>query len=273
MLIDWFTVGAQAINFLVLVALLKHFLYGPILRAMDRREKGIADRFVEADQALQEADSRETDYRRLQRGLEEARGKRLREVEEEAEERRKELLKSARQEATELRQAWLDALGREEEDFFRELKRRVGTEVLHIARKSLADLADADLEQRLVKRFARRFASLEPDEHEQIVAAARNQGLRVRSSFTLPEDLRGNLSEELCHVLGHEAAVSFTVDPDMPLGIELTVGGLKVSWGVDSYFTELQQAIAALYEAQLAEVAPTGPRPGRGSQQDSGEGP
>ncbi len=37
MLIDWFTIIAQIINFLVLVALLKYFLYGRILQAMDRR--------------------------------------------------------------------------------------------------------------------------------------------------------------------------------------------------------------------------------------------
>ena len=43
MLIDWFTVGAQALNFLILVWLLKRFLYKPILDAIDAREKRIAD--------------------------------------------------------------------------------------------------------------------------------------------------------------------------------------------------------------------------------------
>jgi F-type H+-transporting ATPase subunit b len=37
MLIDWFTVGAQVLNFLILVWLLKRFLYGPILDAIDAR--------------------------------------------------------------------------------------------------------------------------------------------------------------------------------------------------------------------------------------------
>ena len=39
MLIDWFTVGAQALNFLILVWLLRRFLYKPILNAIDAREK------------------------------------------------------------------------------------------------------------------------------------------------------------------------------------------------------------------------------------------
>ena len=36
MLIDWFTVVAQIVNFLVLVALLKHFLYGRLVRGDGR---------------------------------------------------------------------------------------------------------------------------------------------------------------------------------------------------------------------------------------------
>ncbi len=49
MLIDWFTVGAQALNFLILVWLMKRFLYKPILNAIDAREKKIAAELADAD--------------------------------------------------------------------------------------------------------------------------------------------------------------------------------------------------------------------------------
>ena len=42
MLINWFTVAAQVVNFLILAVLLKRFLYGPIVRAMAAREERIA---------------------------------------------------------------------------------------------------------------------------------------------------------------------------------------------------------------------------------------
>ena len=44
MAIDWVTVSAQIVNFLLLVWLLKRFLYQPVLSAMDRREQDIAER-------------------------------------------------------------------------------------------------------------------------------------------------------------------------------------------------------------------------------------
>ena len=46
MLIDWFTVFAQVVNFLILVALLKKFLYSRVTAAMDERAGEIAERFV-----------------------------------------------------------------------------------------------------------------------------------------------------------------------------------------------------------------------------------
>ena len=55
MLIDWFTVGAQALNFLILVWLLKRFLYKPILHAIDEREKRIAKELADADAKKAEA--------------------------------------------------------------------------------------------------------------------------------------------------------------------------------------------------------------------------
>lgn len=262
MLIDWFTVGAQAVNFLILVVLLKRFLYGPILRAMESREARLAERFAEAEQALERARQAEAEFRRQQQSLEEARGERLRVIEEEAEQRRKELVAAARAETSSLRAAWLGALHSEQELFGRELKRRVGREVLHIARKSLADLSDVELEQRLVERFTTGLASLASKEREQLAAAGRSDGLTVRSSFELPESLRSRLRNGFESLLEHEVRVHFHTDSELPLGIELAVGGLKLSWGVDSYFETLQEAVDELFESQIGtprEAAPEDP--------------
>src|SRR3990172_6125549 len=57
MLIDWFTVGAQVLNFLVLVWLMRRFLYRPILNAIDAREKRIAKEL--ADAAAKQAEARD----------------------------------------------------------------------------------------------------------------------------------------------------------------------------------------------------------------------
>ena len=62
MLINWFTVCAQAINFLILVWLLKRFLYKPILHAIDEREKGIAAQLADAEAKKAEAQKDRDDF-------------------------------------------------------------------------------------------------------------------------------------------------------------------------------------------------------------------
>lgn len=255
MLIDWFTVAAQAVNFLILVALLKRFLYGPILRAMDRREERLVVRFAEAESKLVEAGQLEDRYRGLLQELEEARGVKLRQVEEDVEDQRRKLIAAAKQEASDLRRAWATAIREERESFFTELKKRVGGEMLKIARKSLGDLADAELEQLMVARFNERLAELDSIEREQVALAACDRGVLVRSPFALPELLRQRLAEGIQKALGHAVVLHYQDQAVMPLGIELTVGGLKLSWGVDSYFEQLEQEVAILYDGQVSVSA------------------
>jgi len=69
MQIDWITVVAQIVNFLVLVWLLQRFLYGPITRAMKNREKRIENRLTEARQERNEAEDEAEAYRQKQRQL------------------------------------------------------------------------------------------------------------------------------------------------------------------------------------------------------------
>lgn len=63
MLIDWFTVIAQVLNFLILVWLLKRFLYKPILNAIDEREKRVAAELADADAKEAEAQKEKEEFK------------------------------------------------------------------------------------------------------------------------------------------------------------------------------------------------------------------
>ena len=51
MSIDWFTFAAQIVNFLILVGLLRYFLYGPIVRTMQDRERRVTQKLSDAETA------------------------------------------------------------------------------------------------------------------------------------------------------------------------------------------------------------------------------
>lgn len=260
MLIDWFTVAAQTVNFLLLIWLLHRFLYGPILRAMDRRETRIEARLKEALQAEQKARDEATEYQRLQRELEEGRVEQLREATEEAARHRKQLIEQGRTEALELAEAWKGAVIRDQRQFMADLKKRIGKEVLQIARKSLDDLTGSDLAAVLAERFAARFAALDQKHQASCAAAAEKSGVLVRSAVSLDQGLRDSLETSLRRVFGEDTVIDYRFAEDMPLGIELSLGGLKLSWGVDSQFAELERQLSLQFEEiGGAEQASGGP--------------
>jgi F-type H+-transporting ATPase subunit b len=250
-LIDWFTISAQVVNFLILVYLLKRFLYGPILRAMDRREQKIGDRLREAEKERVGAEEEAENYRRKARELDEERSRRLEALEEEIDERRQELLAEARVEIEDLREAWRSSLKREQQNFLGELKRRTAAEVVRIAGRSLAVLTGEDLGNKLLKRFRERLEALSSEEKEQWASAAKEE-VTVRTSFELESSLRSEIASALREACGREPKVAFRTEPEMALGMELTARGVKLSWGLESYFESLEKKVTELLEEQAA---------------------
>ena len=106
----WFTVVAQAINFLILVWLLKRFLYKPILHAIDEREKGIAAQLAEAEAQKAEAQQERDDFQHKNEAFDQARAALLKKAEDEAKAERQRLLEGARKDADALRAKREDAL-------------------------------------------------------------------------------------------------------------------------------------------------------------------
>ena len=92
MLIDWFTVCAQAVNFLILIWLLKRFLYKPILHAIDERAKGIAAQLAEADAKTAESAEGERQLQRKNEALDQQRRALREEATDEANTERQRLL-------------------------------------------------------------------------------------------------------------------------------------------------------------------------------------
>src|SRR5580658_3608803 len=99
MLIDWFTVGAQALNFLILAWLLERFLYKPILAAIDAREKRIAAELADADARKAEAQKERDEYERKNREFEQQRATLMSKAVDEAKAERQRLLEEARKAA------------------------------------------------------------------------------------------------------------------------------------------------------------------------------
>ncbi len=252
MLIDWFTVGAQIINFLILVWLLKRFLYKPILAAMDAREQQIAGNLNEAAEKKTLAEQERAHYLQQCRDLEERKAEVLRQAANEAANERQKLLGDARQEAESLRIKWRAALQNEQDALRGALARNTAREVFATARCLLADLADIGLEERMAATFIRRLKTLDCDEKARIEAAL--NGSRgapiIRSAFPLPQPTHTALEQALQAELGIRLPLEFQTEPDLIGGIELTADGSKIAWSFAACLSGLEKSLDETLETE-----------------------
>ena len=180
--IDWFVFFAQIVNFLILLALLKRFLYGRIIGAMDAREAKIAATFSEAEQSREKARENALQYEQSLKELELTSAELINRARTDADAYRRELMEKVRQEIDLVQTRWIETLCAERANVFQELRRLTGVEVYAIARQVLNDLADVALEERIAQVLAGRIETLEGEEREYF---SKSFFLRVLVFFAL----------------------------------------------------------------------------------------
>lgn len=243
MLIDWFTVIAQIFNFLILVALLKRFLYRPILKAMDEREAKIAARLEEAREAVALAERKGQDYAEKLQELEARRADLMAAAAAEAEARRKELLHEAREEVMSRRTAWHEALQKEKAVFFDELRKHAGAKFLQVARHALGELAGVELEQRIVSVFLERLQRLADGSNTEALQSILRTGsqVAVTSSFEIPPDVREALENTFRSRISPECTFRYELSDALLCGIEIKTDGVRIAWSLQDYLSELEK--------------------------------
>jgi F-type H+-transporting ATPase subunit b len=256
MLIDWFTVGAQALNFLILVWLLKRFLYKPILNAIDVREKRIAGEVADADTRKAEAQKDRDDLQKKNSEFEGQRSGLLSKAVDEAKTKKTELLTQAQQEADGLRTQQAAALKEDQLKFSHEMTRLASNEVFGIARKALSDLATVSLEERMAEVFTRRLRELSGKTKDTLAAALRtsSEPAVVTSTFDLPDSQKAAIQNALNETFSAEVRLRFQSASQDVCGVELMANGQKVGWSIDQYLTSLNQKVGALLDAQAKPV-------------------
>jgi len=254
MLIDWFTVIAQAINFLILVWLMKRYLYQPILKALDAREQRIAAELADADEKKAEALAEREEFKRKNDELDAERAGLLSKAINDAAAQHSRLLDEARKDADDLRGKLQDKLGNEFRNLHDEIARRTQAEVFAIARKALVDLSGTTLEERIVEVFLKRLHELDGSERSRLAAVAANEeAVNVRSAFELTSAQRTSVEQAIRAAFGTGNPVRFDIVPSLIGGIELILHGQKVAWSISDHLASLEKELAALLKAQRHE--------------------
>lgn len=237
MQVDWITVSAQIINFLILVWLLKRFLYQPVIRAMERREQRINERLEDAQTSRQAAEQQAAEYRSKREELQRRREQFLAEAREQAEQDKKQLLVQAREEVKATREQWQRQVEREQAEFLEKLRGKAAESIQAIARKTLGDLADSTLQEQIIQVFVIRLKSLDAEARKAL--AKTTEPLCISSAFELDSTVRGRLTRAVHEYLGADLQVNYAVSGELLCGIRLDSEQQRLSWNLADYMDEL----------------------------------
>ncbi len=253
MLFDWFTIVAQILNFLILMWLLKRFLYKPVLDAIDAREQRISTLLKETKASQEEAAEQQSTLTQKNAAFETEKTVLFEDVKSKAAAQQKQLLDRAAKDVATQRGQWLQALKNEQHALDQAINQRTRLEVLNVARRALTELSDSELEMQIVKVFMQRLETMTPKEREQFkqtVEGSHNEVI-VRSAFDFSDEQKMFLKEAIQRTLGAQTSLKFMIDTDLIGGIELVGNGHKLSWNIAAYLSDLDASIQSLIDSKL----------------------
>jgi F-type H+-transporting ATPase subunit b len=256
MLIDWFTVGAQVLNFLLLVWLLKRYLYQPILDAISAREQRIELQLADAAAKQAAAIKERDEFNRKNAQFDSERAALFGKLTEEVKAEHQRLLEEARKDVDGLRSRLQDALRTEQQALGGEIARGTCEQVFAIARQALADLASTSLEESMARTFIERLRALGDAERKLLTAAVASApgAVMVRSAFDLPALQRSGIEQAIAEICGAPTQLSYETVPGLVAGVELSANGRKLAWSVADYLAALQKSAGEILQPESAAV-------------------
>ncbi|MGK2897462.1 MAG: F0F1 ATP synthase subunit B family protein [Burkholderiaceae bacterium] len=256
MLIDWFTVGAQVLNFIILVWLMKRFLYQPVLDAIAAREQKIAAELADAAATQAEAKQQEDEFRQKNEAFDEQRAELLRQARDAAKAERERLQLEAREAADAASAALAKALLSDARHLRADITRHAQDQVLDISRRVLGDLASVRLEQQACEVFIQRLRAVDGPARaalgEALRAASAAEPAFLRSAFALPAAQQAGIQAALDESFGQPIPLKFETAPEFVSGIELSAQGQKLAWSISDYLAALSSSL----QEQLGATEP-----------------
>lgn len=243
MKINWFTLIAQVINFIILMWLLKRYLYKPILKAIDERENKIKAQLNDAEAKKAEAKKERDEFTKKNETFNNQKEALMLKVIDESNSEGEKLKAQVRGEAKLLKAKLEKSLKEEQESNHLEITKKIQQEVIRIAKKTLTDLSSVRLEDEIVNTFIKRITALKEDEREQLVATLNsdNNPILIQSAFALSKDQQAHIKKAILHLIGNERPFQFNATSELIGGIELSTNGYKLSWSISEYLKSLKK--------------------------------
>ena len=220
MQIDWWTLGLQTINFLIVIWLLSRFLYRPIRKIIEEREAAdkaasdaAAQKLADAEKIRRTYEEKTAQFAREQADRDAAFRKTL-------EEDRAKTLAATRKEAAAVLEKAHERIARDEQQALEALKQRIGELAVSLARTALAEHAAG---QELLSRMRAHLDTLPRTELDSLKEDLRPSGasLNIVTARALTDTDKDSWSAMLSERFGAQTRLVFSENAALLGGAEL----------------------------------------------------
>ena len=224
--LNWSTFALEIFNFLVLVWILKRFLYQPVLNVITRRRETIENQLAEARQLHADADALKERYEHRLSDWEQERQKAMDKLRLELEENRLRQLENLKAELAQEEEKNQVARSRQDKQLIREIEQRALQQGAEFASRLLNEAAGPELENRLFDLLLDGLSAMPAD---QISDLSNKWGesperILVTSAYLLTDEKQHQLEENLCKATGLSAPVFYERDARLLAGLNITIG-------------------------------------------------
>ena len=237
MTIDWWTIGFQTVNVVVLVWLLQRFFWRPVAAMIEQRRDTTSQALADAEATKTKATAALTDIETTRAGFAKERDTILAAAHDAAEHIRTTLLAEAEKAADEQRIAATAAIETEKQAAEKSWTGYSGSLAVDIANRLATRLDGPAVRAAFLDWLIKAIVSL-PDIERRAVTA-----LEATSATPLDPAEQEQASGRIATAFGGEPSIAFLTDPALIAGLELRGPHLLVS---NSWRADLTQILADL---------------------------
>jgi F-type H+-transporting ATPase subunit b len=234
--IDWWTLALQTVNVLILIWLLAHFFFRPVMDIVAKRQREATRLIDDAAQARRDADVACAKAEQERAGITAERETLIAQARHAAELEKQNALAQVAQEIGKRRDEADAAIARNEAASEAAVIDRAGMLAMEVAQRLLARFPAPDLLAVFVDETCRDLCALSPQARQSLAAAAAaGHPIEVVSAAPLSDPQQRKIEAAFRATFGRDVPVAFRTDPQIINGIELhgqnTI--IRNSWRAD----------------------------------------
>lgn len=224
--VNWSTFFMEIVNFLILVWILKRFLYKPVMEAIAARRSGIEQDMQAAHRKDQEAQTLKSQYEHRMEDWEKEKQAAREQLHDEIEQERQRLQAQLQADIEQEREKAHAIATQQQQEQQRHYQQQALQNSVRFTSKLLGEVASAELEARLLDKLLIQLQAMPANQRQHLSQAlnAHEVTAQVLTAFPLEESLRKKLQQALQDLSEQPVHCEYKQDKNLLAGARIQLG-------------------------------------------------